>query len=420
LIIFRIAQGLGGGGLQPSEQAILADTFPPEKRGMAFAVYGMAVVLAPAIGPTLGGFITDHASWRWIFFINVPVGVVSLLLTSRLVEDPPWARRRAGLRIDYVGLALLSLGLGALQLVLDKGEREDWFDSAMITGFAIVSAASLISVIVYEWRRKDPILELHLLRHRNFAISFALMFMLGAILLGTTVLLPQVLQLLLGYTAQQAGMTLSPGGLVVIALLPLVGKLLGRVSARWLIAFGVVALGVALEYLTTHLYLGIDFKTAVVARVYQAIGLAFLFVPINTVSYFGVPPEKNNQISALINMARNIGGGVGISLVTTLIARRAQVHQSRLVEHLTPYHPAVRAALHKLAALLHGTAQAQARLYAQAVRQATMLAYVDAVRVLTVGAVLMLPLVLALRQRRPAAGAARPTPHRAAPARPAS
>src|SRR5579863_900653 len=230
LVLFRVLQGVGGGGLQPSEQAILADTFPPAKRGMAFAVYGMAVVVAPAIGPTLGGWITDNFTWRWIFFINIPVGILSLLLTSRLIQDPPYFKRRklSETRIDYVGLGFVALGLGALQIVLDKGQRDDWFDSHFILGLSLVSAASLIFVIIWEWRHKDPIIDLHLFRDRTFGVSNLLMFMLGFALLGSTLLLPLFSQTLLGYTAEQAGLALMPGGFTIILLLPLVGFLLSR------------------------------------------------------------------------------------------------------------------------------------------------------------------------------------------------
>src|SRR5437588_772051 len=214
LIIFRILQGAGGGGLQPSEQAILADTFPPAKRGMAFAVYGIAVVMAPAIGPTLGGWITDNFTWRWIFFINIPVGILSLLLTSRLIQDPPYFKRRklSETRVDYIGLGFVALGLGTLQIVLDKGQRDDWFESHFILTLAIISLASILFVIWWEWRQKDPIIDLHLFRERTFAAANFLMFMLGFALLGSTLLLPLFMQTLLGYTAQQAGMALSPGG----------------------------------------------------------------------------------------------------------------------------------------------------------------------------------------------------------------
>src|SRR5438309_8093569 len=275
LIVCRVLQGVGGGGLQPSEQAILADTFPPAKRGMAFAVYGIAVVTAPAIGPTLGGWITDNFSWRWIFFVNIPVGILSLLLTSRLIQDPPYFRRRklSETRIDYVGLGFIALGLGALQIVLDKGQRDDWFESHFIAILATIAAASLIFLVVWEWRHKDPIIDLHLFRDRTFGISNMLMFMLGFALLGSTLLLPLFSQTLLGYTAEKAGLSLMPGGFTIILLLPLVGFLLSRYSPRWLLLFGLVILSASLFHMTGF-NLGIDFRSLAEARVLQAVGMA--------------------------------------------------------------------------------------------------------------------------------------------------
>src|SRR6267142_699825 len=252
LIVFRILQGAGGGGLQPSEQAILADTFPPAKRGMAFAVYGIAVVMAPAIGPTLGGWITDNYTWRWIFFVNIPVGILSLLLTSRLIQDPPEFKRRklSETRIDYTGLGFVALGLGTLQVVLDKGQREDWFESNVIVPLTVVSAAALIFAVIWEWRHKDPIVELHLYKERTFATANFLMFMLGFALLGSTLLLPLFMQTLLGYTAEQAGKALSPGGFAILLMLPLVGFLLSRYDARWLMATGLTVLSLSLFHMT--------------------------------------------------------------------------------------------------------------------------------------------------------------------------
>src|SRR6201982_2655075 len=252
LIICRVLQGIGGGGLQPSEQAILADTFPPAKRGMAFAVYGMAVVTAPAIGPTLGGWITDNFTWRWIFFINIPVGILSILLTSRLIQDPPYFRRRkrSETHIDYIGLGFVALGLGTLQVVLDKGQREDWFESNFILILSVIAALSLIFVIYWEWKQKDPIIDLHLFSDRTFGISNLLMFMLGFALLGSTLLLPLLSQALLGYTAQQAGLALMPGGFAIIILLPLVGFLLSRYTPRWLLLLGLCILSFSLFHMT--------------------------------------------------------------------------------------------------------------------------------------------------------------------------
>ena len=417
LIFFRVLQGVGGGGLQPSEQAILADTFPPAKRGMAFAVYGIAVVMAPAIGPTLGGWITDNFTWRWIFFINIPVGILSLLLTSRLIQDPPYFKRRklSETRIDYIGLGLVALGLGTLQVILDKGQREDWFESHFIVVLSVISAASLIFVVFWEWHCKDPIIDLHLFRVRTFATANFLMFMLGFALLGTTLMLPLFMQTVLGYTAERSGLALMPGGFTIIVMLPLVGFLLSRYSPRWLMLFGLSVLSLSLFHMTTF-DLGIDFRTVTMARVYQAVGLSFLFVPINTAAYSFLPREKNNAASGLMNLARNIGGSIGISFVTTMLARRAQFHQVRLVEKLNAANPQFQSVLHGVtstfsnggagpgsggsSALQHAYAMMQANV----IRQATMLAYIDNFWLLGVVIACLIPCVSLIKKAKSGGG----------------
>jgi DHA2 family multidrug resistance protein len=415
LIICRVLQGAGGGGLQPSEQAILADTFPPSKRGMAFAVYGMAVVTAPAIGPTLGGWITDNFSWRWIFFINIPVGILSILLTSRLIQDPPYFKRRklAETSIDYVGLGFVALGLGALQIVLDKGQRDDWFESNFIVTLSVIAASALIFVIFWEWRHKDPIIDLHLFRDRTFGVSNLLMFMLGFALLGSTLLLPLFSQTLLGYTAQQAGLALMPGGFVIILLLPLVGFLLSRYTPRWLLFYGLSMLSFSLFHMTTF-DLDIDFKTVATARMIQAAGMAFLFVPINTAAYAFLPRDKNNAASGLMNLARNIGGSVGISVVTTMLDRRSQVHLTNLSGNLSPTNPALQARLKALAlmAQAHGAGPPGSSAVPYAIiqgvvgRQAAMLSYQDCFYFLGWAILMMVPMIFLIRKSKAGGGMA--------------
>jgi MFS transporter, DHA2 family, multidrug resistance protein len=411
LIFFRILQGAGGGGLGPSEQAILADTFPPSKQGMGFAMYGMAVVLAPAIGPTLGGYITDNYSWHWIFFINVPVGLLSLYLSNRMVEDPPWIKdsieRAKHTPVDYMGLALIAVGLGALQVVLDKGQREDWLASHFIQVFTAATVIGLVSFIVWEMREPNPVLNLRLLKNRNLAVSNLLMFTLGAVLYGSTVLIPQFLQTVLGYTAELSGMALSPGGLVVMAMMPIVGTLVSRVDPRKLITFGFIALAASMFHMSS-LYLGIDFKTAVMFRVYQSIGLAFLFVPINTLCYVGVPQEQNNQISAMINLMRNLGGSFGISFVTTMLSRRAQVHQAYLAEH-TGNSNQMQSILHSMSSMYaerlgsgpEALQRAYGSIYGTMQQQAAVLAYKDAILAMAFLTVVVMPLVLLARKPKP-------------------
>jgi DHA2 family multidrug resistance protein len=339
LIFFRVLQGAGGGGLAPSEQAILADTFKPEQRGQAFALYGLAVVCAPAIGPTLGGWITDNFDWRWIFFINVPIAVLSLFLTGRIVEDPPHIVaevkrvQKEGLNLDFVGFGLLAVGFGSLEFVLDKGQEDDWFGSRLITTFIVLCVTSLLSLIIWELvqirRKQRPILDLTLFKQRNFAVSFVLMGVLGFVLFGTTVMIPQFVQSLLGYTAERAGLVISPGGLMVMLMMPIVGFLVSRVDPRWMIVYGFSISAWAL-FTMLDLNLGVSYWHVAMLRVFQAAGLAFLFIPINTLSYTGIPMTKNNDVSGLTNLARNIGGSVGTAFVVSMLARREQFHQDRV------------------------------------------------------------------------------------------
>jgi DHA2 family multidrug resistance protein len=415
LIFFRVLQGLGGGGLAPSEQAILADTFPPRQRGAGFALYGMAVVLAPAIGPTLGGYITDHFSWHWIFFINLPVGVLSLFLTSAMVDDPPHVleakERTRGNPIDFMGFGLAALGLGSLEVVLDKGQEDDWFGSPFIITFSILAVIGIAYFVVWELNEDHPILELRLLKNPNLAVANSLMFVLGAILFGTTVLIPEYLQTVMGYTAENAGLALSPGGFMVMICMPIVGQLVSRVDARLLIAFGFLVLMSAMLHMSS-IYPGVDFHTAMMYRVYQCVGLAFLFVPINTISFVNIPPSQGNQVSAMINLFRNLGGSVGISALTTVLARRAQVHQTYLSAHTTAAAVAARAGtaqtmlFHAGAALPDAALQADGQIYHSMTQQATALAYLDIIHIFAVGCLLALPLLLFARRNRPGGGMA--------------
>jgi len=418
LIFFRVLQGAGGGGLAPSEQAILADTFPPAKRGQAFALYGLAVVCAPAIGPTLGGYITDNFDWRWIFFINVPIAAFSLFLTNRIVEDPPHIvaevkkMRKQGLNLDYVGFSLLALGFGSLEFVLDKGQEDDWFGSRLITVFIVLCVTSLITLIgwsLWQIRRKHrPILDLTLFKQRNFAVSFVLMGVLGIVLFGTTVMIPQFVQALLGYTAEQAGLVISPGGLTVMLMMPVVGILVSRVDPRWMIIYGFSVSAAALFTMGT-LNLDVSYSYIAWLRVFQAAGLAFLFIPINTLSYTGIPMNKNNDVSGLTNLARNIGGSVGTAFVVTWLARRQQFHQNRLGAWISQNSAALQNQLEGLGrylvqhggranSLAQGKALAQGNLYGQLVRQTTMLAYLDVVRVLAVAMLVLIPLVFLMKR----------------------
>jgi MFS transporter, DHA2 family, multidrug resistance protein len=412
LIVFRVLQGVGGGGLQPSEQAILADTFPPAKRGMAFAVYAMAVVVAPALGPTIGGWITDNYSWRWIFFMNIPFGVLSVLLTSLLVSDPPWLKKShsGGIKVDYIGFGLLALGLGALQIVLDKGEREDWFETRYIVILTVIAAICLVAVYFWELRHKNPIVEVRLFGDRTFLMACIMLFMVGFVLYATTLLLPQLAQTLMGYTAELAGLMIMPGGFALIMVLPLVGFLLARYDARVMIAFGLLMLAASMLLMAHRFDLDVDFSTMMWARVFQAVSLAFLFIPINTAAYSYLPREKNNVASGLINLFRNIGASVGISFVTTMLARRGQFHQSVLAAHATGYSSQFNAAIQGASRIFQSagavTAQQQSygQLYVSILRQANMLAYLDNFWMLGISALAVIPFVFLMK--RPPKGAA--------------
>jgi len=409
LILFRILQGAGGGGLQPLAQSILADSFSPEKRGIAFAVYGITVIVAPTVGPTLGGWITDSYSWRWIFFINIPVGILTLLLVLRFVDDPPWAKRikDALARIDYIGISLLIVGVGALQVMLDKGQEDDWFGSRFILTFFILAAAGLLALFVWEWRfSKNPVVDVRLFKNLNFLGANTMMFTLGVIYFSSLVLMPQFLQTLMGYTAETSGFVLSGGSAVLLFTMPLIGVLSGKFQARYLIAVGWLSLALGFYYSAVHLDLDISFGVASVVRVVQVIGLPFLFVPINLASFVGMPSEKSSSISGLINFMRNIGSSVGTSLVTTLIARRAQLHQINLVANVMSAGSNLRNVVAGLSNHLAASGanselalrQAYALVYRSTIGQATVLAYMDTYMILAVGAAIMFALSFALRK----------------------
>jgi DHA2 family multidrug resistance protein len=406
LIVFRVLQGVGGGGLQPSEQAILADTFPPAKRGMAFAVYAMAVVVAPALGPTIGGWITDNYSWRWIFFMNIPFGILSVLLTSLLVSDPPWLRSKksGGVKVDYIGFGLLAIGLGALQIVLDKGEREDWFETRYIVVLTLTALICLVAVYFWELRHKNPIIEVRLFSDRTFLMACLMLFIVGFVLYAKTLLLPQFAQTLMDYSAELAVLIIMPGGLALIAVLPLVGFLLSRFDARVMIAFGLVLLATSMFSMAHRFDLDVDFRTMMWARVFQSVSLAFLFIPINTAAYSYLPREKNNVASGLINLFRNIGASVGISFVTTMLARRSQFHQSILAARATDYssqfHAAIQGArqLYMSAGAVTAQQQSYGQLYGSILRQATMIAYLDNFWMLGVSALVVIPFVFLMKR----------------------
>ncbi|HVJ41873.1 MAG TPA: DHA2 family efflux MFS transporter permease subunit [Dongiaceae bacterium] len=390
LVVFRVLQGLGGGGMAPSEQAILADAFPPELRGRAFSIYGVAVVVAPVVGPTLGGWITDNYSWHWVFLINVPMGVLSLVLVDLLVSEPAAAVRerqeilRRGLSVDYIGFILVALALGCLEVVLDEGQRNDWFECSFILTFAVISGISFVLLVPWELMRADPIVDIRLLGRRQFGSCFAVMLCVGAILVATTQFLPQMLQEEFGYTATLAGSALSPGGFVTMMLMPISGRLITVVAPKYLIGSGMAVVAFAMWYVT-GLNGDLTWSYAAWCRVFLAIGLPFVFIPITTASYDGLPRTKTNQASALINVARNLGGSMGVSLAQTALAQREQFHQSRLVEHIIPSDPRYQEAVKQISHNFQSLGSAPADVVGQTTawigqliqKQSALLSYID-------------------------------------------
>ena len=410
LIAARILQGIGGGGLAPVEQSMLADTFPPEKRGLAIAAYGIVVIVGPIAGPTLGGWITDNYSWHWVFLINIPFGMLSLFLVSIFVDEPEALRRRTremragGLRIDYVGFALAAVFLGCLELTLDRGQREDWFTSPMITAFALTSAIAFLILIPWELKHEDPVIALRLFKSRNFSLTSFFLLLVGMIIFGTTLFIPQFLQSVLGYTATDAGLALTYGGFATIIAMPLAGILTGRVDARILVGAAFVIQGFALWNMSM-LNTEISFMDAAMARMWQSVGIPFLFIPITTVAYVGLRPEQNNQASAMMNVVRNLGGSIGIAGIQALLSQRQQFHQARYVETLNPLNPNYNDAVQSLANNLasqgvppeQSTTAAIAEIYRQLVQQTMMLSYIEAFHVMMIIIFASLPLVLLLR-----------------------
>jgi DHA2 family multidrug resistance protein len=400
LIIFRTIQGLTGGALQPVSQAILADSFPIHQRAMAFSIYGIAVVAAPAIGPTLGGWITDQYSWHWIFLINVPIGMILISLIQRFVplDAPPENRKK----VDYFGFSLIAIGLGCLQWVLDRGQHDDWFDSYQIIFLTLCVIVALIWYVLRAKNHRDPIVDIRLFSYRNYALTNLFMFVLGFVLLGSTAMLPLFMQTLLGYTAMDAGLVISPGGIAIMIMMPIVGKLASSYDPRWLISFGLGFTGIALWHLG-QINLEVTHVQLAELRVWQTLGLAFLFIPITTMAYVGLPDNANNQTSAMLALMRNLGGGVGIALLVTLLERLGQSNRSILSAHTSSLDLIWQ---HKLAALtqLVGNPQtALALLDQQLTQQAKLLAFMDGFRWLAVLFFILMPLVWFLKPLPPEA-----------------
>ncbi len=405
LIVARVLQGLGGGVLQPTAQAVLMESFPLEKRGQAMAVYAMGIIVAPIIGPTLGGWITDNYSWRWIFYINIPVGIGAVLMATWFIENPPYLKRLVGSRIDYLGFALMTVCLATFQLVLDTGQQNDWFESKQIVLLTVVSIMSLIAFVIRELTVADPIVNLRVLSNRNFGVGTLLMTIVGGVLYSTTALLPLFLQTLLGYPALQSGMAISPRGFGSMASMIIVGRLVGKIDSRLLMTFGFFVLGVSM-YLLAGVNLEINSANIVWPSLINGFAMGFIFVPLTTVAMGTLRREQMGNAAGIYSLMRNIGGGLGISAVTTLLARGAQQHQAVMVSHLTPYDSTFQQRLQQLQGPLGSMQKAYAAIYGTLLRQANLLAFVDNFRLLTFVCLACIPLVFLFRRVKSGGGAA--------------
>ena len=420
LLLFRIVQGAGGGGMQPMAQAIMADSFEPQKRGQAFALYGLVAVLAPSIGPTLGGWITDNFSWRWIFFINIPVGILAFFLVTRLVDDPPWIKADPSrLRhMDYMGLGFLAIAMGGLQIMLDKGQENDWFSSGLICFYAFLFISGMAGLIVWEWRRKNPLINLRLFRYKNFAICCFLIMLVGGVLNANTVLQPQFMQQLLGYTATTAGMALTAGGITLMIVMPIAGFATGKVSARTLALIGFTLFVLTFRYAANVTTLDMTFSAASWLRVVQMFPLPFCFISITTAAYVGMPKEQSNQVAGLINFARNLGGSILIAITNAQVTSRTTWHQQHLQSAMTPDSIGYQQHLHVLAGFFggsfgvpNGQGMALANIYNQLNRQAAMQGYQDVYMELSWMSVGLVALAFLLSRNKPGEGAGQAAVH---------
>jgi MFS transporter, DHA2 family, multidrug resistance protein len=414
LLIFRVIQGAGGGGMQPMAQAIMADSFEPQKRGQAFALYGLVAVLAPSIGPTLGGWITDNYTWRWIFFINIPVGILAFFLVTRFVEDPPWIKADPSKlkNMDYLGLAFLTIAMGGMQIMLDKGEENDWFASGFIRFFAFLFVGGIVALVWWEWRQKNPLINLKLFRFKNFAICCFLMMLVGGVLNANTVLQPQFMQTLLGYNATTAGLALTAGGIALVIMMPLAGFATGKISARTLAVCGFIMFIVTFRYAAYVSNLQMSFAQASWLRVVQMLPLPFCFISITNAAYVGMPKEESNQVSGLINFVRNLGGSILIAITNAQVTSRAMWHQQHLQNFMQSGSDAFSRQQHALSGFFGGTvggsnsgALALASIYNQLNQQAQMQGYQDVYMELSYMSIGLVIMAFLLNKNRPGQGA---------------
>lgn len=406
LVFFRVLQGLGGGALQPISQAILLETFPPHQHGMAMAIFGIGIMFGPIIGPLMGGWITDNWSWHWIFYINVPIGLVSILMAFLFIVDPPYMQR-IKMKIDYWGLLFLVIGLGCLQIVLDKGEREDWFSSGFITWMSYISISSLIMFILVEFFAENPIVNLRTFKNLSFSTGNIIMFFVFFNLFGSIVLLPIFLQTLMGYTSFLSGLALGPGGIATIIAMPIAGKLVTKINPKAILAFGIVVAGYSV-HMMAQFNLQVDFNTIFRPRVVLGIGMGFLFIPLTTMTMSSIRKEEMGNATGIFNLLRNLGGSFGVAFITTMLARRAQFHQVHLVEHLSPFDRNFQIALPQISQMLQQKGfipslpdqGSLGLIYGEVIKQASVLSFNDAFYLLSTMMMLILPLVLLMKKGR--------------------
>ncbi len=411
LIIFRLLQGFFGGGLQPNQQSIILDTFEPSQRGKAFAVTAMATIVAPVLGPVLGGYLVDTYSWRWIFLINLPVGLTCFFGVLALVEDPPWQKgvveTGKGISIDYIGIGLIALGLGSLQVFLDRGEDDDWTSSSFIVTMMILSAIGISGAIVWLLYTEKPIVNIRVLKDKNFAMGCVAIFSMGFILYSSAVLIPQLAQREFGYTATLAGLLLAPGAALIVLLIPIIGKIMPKVQTRFMIGTGFLIMGFALIY-SGDLTSDMSFTRLASLRMAQTLALAFLFVPISTISYVTIPKNLNGDAAALNTMFRNVAGAIGISLATAMITSRTQIHLAHLSQYMTPLFEPFNEAMSQLrnGLMQNGTSPdlATALMYNNFTTQAAVLAYQDIFEACALISFCIVPLCLLFSPIRAARG----------------
>ncbi len=413
LIVARVVQGAAGGGLQPISQAILLESFPVEKRGQAMAIYGMGIIFSPLIGPLIGGWITDNYTWRWIFYINVPVGIVALLMISTFVEDPPYIGRLKEKTIDYIGFGFLAIGLTCIQTVFDKGQEADWFGAVWVRWFVAIAAITMIAFVVRELSTRTPIVNLRVLANRNLATGVFLIGLLGVVIYGTTALMPLFLQDLIGYTAFDSGYAVAPRGIGAILSMMIAGWLIGRMDERLMIAIGIVIRSASL-FMLGNLNLTLSMSSVVWPNIINGFANGFLFVPLTTMAVKTLPNELMGAGTGLYNLLRNLGGSMGISMVTTLLARSQQAHQDMLVGYLNNGNPVYRSTLERLSHFLavqggsaNGLHMAKGEIYNMLGQQARLLSYVDDFRLLAYLSLACLPFLLLFRN--PGGRRARPT-----------